>query len=287
VKYRFIADHQGEFRVRTMCAVLGVSRSGFYEWRGRRPSARAVENARLLSRIRQVHQDAREAYGADKTWQALRALGEACGRHRVTRLRRQHGIVAKRVRLFRRACANRHSAPPAPDLLGRDFTATRPNEVWVTDTTFIPTRRGWLHLAAIVDLFSRRIVGWSMSERPDQRLALDALQMAIDQRRPPPGLVHHSDQGPLYGTAAYRAMLRTHGIVQSMSRKGNCLDNAVAESFFSHLKNELVHHEAFEDRAQARSAIFDYMEVFYNRQRLHQTLGYVSPRAFEAAATVS
>lgn len=287
MRYRFIADHQGEFGVRRMCAVLGVSRSGYYEWRWRRPSARATENARLLARIRQVHQDAREAYGADKTWRALRAMGEPCGRHRVARLRRLHGIVARRVGLFRRACANRHSTPPAPDLLGRDFSAARPNAVWVTDMTFIPTRRGWLHLAVIVDLFSRRVVGWSMGERPDQRLALDAMQMAIEQRRPAPGLIHHSDQGPLYGAAAYRAMLRAHGFIQSMSRKGNCLDNAVAESFFSHLKNELVHHEVYEDRAQARAAIFDYMEVFYNRQRLHQTLGYVSPRDFEAAAAVS
>jgi transposase InsO family protein len=153
--------------------------------------------------------------------------------------------------------------------------------------TFVPTRRGWLHLAVVLDLFSRRVVGWSMGERPDQRVALEALQMAVLQRRPARGLIHHSDQGALYASGAYRAMLHKYGMLQSMSRKGNCLDNAVAESFFSHLKNEVLHHEIYDDRAQARSAIFDYMEVFYNRQRLHQTLGYISPVDFEAAVAVS
>lgn len=287
MKYHFIAQHQREFRVKSMCMVLGVSRSGYYEWRCRRPSARALENARLLEKIRQIHQQAREAYGADKTWQALRKMGESCGRHRVARLRRAHDIVARRMRLFKRAATHRHSTAPAPDLLGRDFKAEQPNRIWVTDMTFVPTRRGWLHLAVVLDLFSRRVVGWSMGERPDQRVALEALQMAVLQRRPARGLIHHSDQGALYASGAYRAMLHKYGMLQSMSRKGNCLDNAVAESFFSHLKNEVLHHEIYDDRAQARSAIFDYMEVFYNRQRLHQTLGYISPVDFEAAVAVS
>jgi putative transposase len=287
MKYAFIAQHRREFRVKSMCTALGVSRSGYYEWRDRQPSPRARENARLLEKIREIHQQSREAYGADKTWQALRRRGESCGRHRVARLRQVHGIVAKRVRLFERTSTHRQEAPPAPDRLGRDFRASHPNRIWVTDMTFVPTRRGWLHLAVVLDLFSRRVVGWSMGSRPDQRVALDALQMAIAERRPAPGLIHHSDQGRLYASGAYRAMLRAHGMVQSMSRKGNCLDNAVAESFFSHLKNEVLHHEIYEDRDQARSAIFDYVAVFYNRQRLHQTLGYLSPVDFEAAVTVS
>lgn len=205
----------------------------------------------------------------------------------MARLRRSHGILAKRVRRFRRSYAARHSAPPAPNLLNRDFTAERPNRVWATDITFVPTRRGWLYVAVMIDLFSRRIVGWAMSNRIDQQLVLDALQMAITQRYPEPGLIHHSDQGQQYAGSTYRAALNEHAIIQSMSRKGNCLDNAVAESFFSSLKNELVHHILFEDRDEARSAIFDYLEVFYNRQRIHQSLGFKSPVNFEAMAGVA
>jgi len=293
VKYQFVQDHKDVFRVRSMCVALGVSRSGYYEWRGRRPSQRAQDNQRLLTRIRKVHRDAHENYGAYKTWEVLQAAGESCGLHRVERLRQLHGIIAKRVRLFRRAYANRHSAPPAPNLLERDFTAERPNRVWVTDITFVPTRRGWLYVAVMIDLFSRRIVGWSMSHRIDQQLILDALHMAIEQRQPEPGLIHHSDQGQVYVSAAYRALLARHSLIQSMSRRGNCLDNAVAESFFSNLKNELVHHVVYEDREQARSAIFEYIdrvprtgEVWCNRQRLRATLGYLTPVAFETRAHV-
>ena len=284
MKYRFIIEHRSEFRVTTMCWALRVSRSGYYGWRKRVPSYRAVANQRLLACIRTVHRASRENYGEQKTWEALSAAGELCGRHRVARLRQRHGIIAKRVRRHRRSYATRHSAPPAPNLLNRDFTAERPNLVWVTDITFVPTRRGWLYVAVMIDLFSRRVVGWAMRNRIDQQLVLDALHMALTQRCPEPGLIHHSDQGQQYAGAAYRAVLNAHAIIQSMSRKGNCLDNAVAESFFSNLKNELVHHVLFEDRDEARSAIFDYLEVFYNRQRIHQSLGFKSPASFEAMA---
>jgi len=287
VKYRFIEEHRETFRVSALCAVLGVSRSGYYEWRERPPSERALENERLLGLIRQVHADSRENYGERKTWEALRAQGESCGRHRVARLRRLDGLTAKRVRRFRLAYAARNSEPPAPNLLNWDFTTTKPNRVWVTDITFVPTRRGWLYVATMVDLFSRRVVGWAMSQRIDQQLVVDALHMAIRQRRPQHGLIVHSDQGQQYAGSAYRTVLQQHGIVQSMSRKGNCLDNAVAESFFSNLKNELVHHIVFEDRDEARTAIFDYMEVFYNRKRLHQSLGFTSPIDFEMMANVA
>lgn len=287
MKYRFIEEHRETFRVSALCAVLGVSRSGYYEWRERPPSERALENERLLGLIRQVHADSRENYGERKTWEALRAQGESCGRHRVARLRRLDGLTAKRVRRFRLAYAARNSEPPAPNLLNRDFTTTKPNRVWVTDITFVPTRRGWLYVATMVDLFSRRVVGWAMSQRIDQQLVVDALHMAIRQRRPRYGLIVHSDQGQQYAGSAYRTVLQQHGIVQSMSRKGNCLDNAVAESFFSNLKNELVHHIVFEDRDEARTAIFDYMEVFYNRKRLHQSLGFTSPIDFEMMAKVA
>lgn len=287
MKYQFITEHRTEFRVTAMCSALRVSRSGYYEWRERAPSRRAEANRRLLACIRTVHRASRENYGEQKTWEALRAAGEPCGRHRVARLRRAHGILAKRVRRFRRSYAARHSAPPAPNLLHREFTADRPNRVWVTDITFVPTRRGWLYVAVMIDLYSRRIVGWAMSNRIDQQLVLDALRMAITQRCPEPGLIHHSDQGQQYAGAAYRAMLEAHSIIQSMSRKGNCLDNAVAESFFSTLKNELVHHIVFEDRDEARSEIFDYLEIFYNRQRIHQSLGFKSPMNFEAMTDVA
>lgn len=281
-------EHRETFRVSVMCAALGVSRSGYYEWRSRSPSARTLDNARLLGLIREVHQQSRENYGERKTWEALRARGETCGRHRVARLRRLDGLVAKRVRRFRQAYAARsNSEPAAPNLLERNFTATRPNAVWVTDITFVPTRRGWLYVAAIVDLFARRVVGWAMSQRIDQQLVLDALHMAVKHRRPQPGLIIHSDQGQQYAGSVYRATLKHYGIVQSMSRKGNCLDNAVAESFFSNLKNELVHHVVFEDRDAARMAIFEYMEVFYNRLRLHQSLGFTTPVDFEMMAKVA
>lgn len=287
MKYQFIEQHREVFRVAAMCTMLEVSRSGYYEWRDRPPSARTLENERLLSLIRRTHVASGENYGDRKTWEALRAQGESCGRHRVARLRRHSGLIAKRVRRFRQAYASRNSEPPAPNLLDRNFTTRHPNRVWVTDITFVPTRRGWLYVAVMVDLYSRRVVGWSMSKRIDQQLVLDALHMAIRQRRPSPGLIVHSDQGQQYAGSTYRDVLRRHGLVQSMSRKGNCLDNAVAESFFSNLKNELVHHVVFEDRDEARAAIFDYMEVFYNRKRIHQTLGFRSPADFEMMANVA
>lgn len=281
-------EHRHRFRISAMCAALGVSRSGYYEWRNRPISRRAQENARLLGLIRDIHRESHENYGERKTWEVLRSRGESCGRHRVARLRRLDGLIAKRIRRFRQTYAARSNSEPAvPNLLERNFTATQPNRVWVTDITFVPTRRGWLYVAAIIDLFARRVVGWAMSQRIDQQLVLDALHMAVERRRPAPGLIIHSDQGQQYAGSLYRAVLRNHGIIQSMSRKGNCLDNAVAESFFSNLKNELVHHVAFENRDDARMAIFEYMEVFYNRQRLHQSLGFTTPVDFERMANVA
>lgn len=275
------------FRVRVMCAVLGVSSSGFYGWARRPVSRREQENRRLLSRIQSVHFETAGNYGAVKTWKTLRREGESCGRHRVARLRRINSIIAKRMRRFRAAYAARNSAPAAPNLLDQNFTADSPNRIWVGDITFIPTRKGWLYLAVQVDLFSRKIVGWSMSERINQQLVIDALIMAIKQRNPEPGLIHHSDQGIQYTGTNYQKILKTHDMIASMSRKGNCYDNAVAESFFSNLKNELVYHSDYYDRDEARAAVFKYIEVFYNRKRLHQTLAYKSPAQYEALANVA
>jgi putative transposase len=281
VKYAFIRRHTRLFKVTRMCAVLGVSRSGYYEWRDRPESRRAIEDRQLLQSIRAMHVQSREAYGADKTWRVLRAKGVACGRHRVARLRRQNGIEARRKRRFRVITEHHKLAPPAPNILQRRFQVTQPDRIWAGDMTVIPTAAGWLHLAVLLDLHSRRVVGWAMGNERGQALSLAALRMAIVHRRPTAGLLHHSDQGSAYVGALYRAQLEQIGATLSMSRKGNAYDNAVVESFFSNLKNELVHHRRFVTREQARAEIFDYMEVFYNRQRAHATLQYMSPVEYE------
>jgi transposase InsO family protein len=287
VKYAFIRRHAKRFSVARLCATLGVSRSGYYEWRDRPESRHASEDRRLLGSIRALHTQSREAYGAYKAWQVLRARGVACGRHRVARLRRQNGIEALRKRRFRVMVEHHKLAPPAPNVLERQFSVSEPNRVWAGDMTLIPTGTGWLHLAVLLDLFSRRVVGWAMGNERSQALSLSALRMAIDQRQPMPGLVHHSDRGSAYVGTLYRAQISAIDAVASMSRKGNCYDNAVVESFFSNLKNELVHHRRFTSREQARAEIFEYIEVFYNRQRAHSTLRYVSPMEYESRSHVA
>jgi len=287
VKYAFIHRHTGRFTVARLCATLGVSRSGYYEWRDRPESRRVIEDRQLLRSIREVHVRSREAYGADKTWRVLQASGIACGRHRVARLRRQNDIEARRKRRFRVVTEHHKLPPPAPNVLGRRFHVTAPDRVWAGDMTVIPTGAGWLHLAVVLDLFSRRVVGWAMGNERGQALSLAALRMAITHRDPTPGLLHHSDQGSAYVGALYREQLDQMGAIVSMSRKGNAYDNAVVESFFGNLKNELVHHRRFVTREQARAEIFDYIEVFYNRQRAHATLKYMSPVDYENARPVS
>jgi len=270
-----------EFSIRRMCAVLQVSRSGYYAWRRRPDSRRAQANRTLVERMRQLHAQTKERYGAVKLWRALSALGVACGRHRVARLRRLHGLVARRVRRFRTVLEQHQFAPPAPNRLQQVFVASAPNRIWAGDLTAIATRAGWLYLAVLLDLYSRRVIGWAMSATPDKQVAVRALRMAVERRQPPPGLIHHTDQGALYTSVAYQRLVEQTGLVASMSRKGNCYDNAVVESFFSTLKNELVHERDYHTRDDARAEVFEFIEVFYNRQRLHQTLGYVSPVQFE------
>lgn len=283
MKYGFIARHRRQFHLSAMCRVLHVSRSGFYEWQGRAPSARTIANRQLLGHIRRVHEQARQAYGAVKTWKALNQAGIACGKHRVARLRSEAGIEAQRKRRFRVTVEHHKIAAAAPDRIERQFHASQPNLAWVGDMTFIRTRAGWLYLAILLDLYSRKVVGWSMGDRPNEALTLGALNMAIEHRTPKPGLIHHTDQGGIYRSNGYRDRLASAGILPSMGSKGTAYDNAVAESFFSNLKNELIHHADFSSREAARAAIFSYIELFYNRQRIHQTLGYVSPAAFEEA----
>ena len=282
MRYQFIDTQRPFHRLVCLCAVLRVSRSGYYGWRRRPESRRAQANRILGKQIRQLHAQTKERYGAVKLWRALTAEGIACGRHRVARLRRVHGLLTQRTRRFRLVVERHHFAPPAPNHVCRVFTAPDPNRLWAGDLTAIATRAGWLYLAVLLDLYSRRVIGWAMSATPDKQVAVAALQMAIARRQPAPGVIHHTDQGALYTSGAYQQLLAQQGLVASMSRKGNCYDNAVVESFFSTLKNELVHDRDYHTREEARAEVFEFIEVFYNRQRLHQTLGYVSPVQFEA-----
>ena len=281
MKYAFVAAHRPQFRIASMCRVLKVSRSGYYEWRSRAPSAHALADQALLPKIRHLHVASKEAYGAVKTWKVLNQQGVSCGKHRVARLRRDAGIEARRKRRFRITVEHRKMSAVAPDRVQRHFHADEPNRIWVGDVTFIRTRAGWLYLAMLLDLYSRKVVGWSMSDRNDEELTLAALNMAITHREPAPGCIHHTDQGGLYRSRAYRARMEQIGMLPSMGNKGTAYDNAVAESFFSNLKNELLHHCIFTTREDARAAIFSYIELFYNRQRIHQSLGYQSPEKFE------
>ena len=287
MKYAFMQEQREEFELKRMCQVLQVSRSGYYDWARRQESNRSQRDRTLLKEIRKVHEETKEAYGANKTWRTLNQSGMACGKHRVARLRRQAGIEARRKRKFRLAYKARNTAPAPPNLLRWPFKADYPDQVWVTDVTFVPTRSGWLYLAVMIDLHTRLVVGWSMKDRPNQELVNEALMMAAEQRRPKPGLIHHSDQGVLYSSGSYLALLDKYGMLRSMSGKGNCYDNAVAESFFSSLKNELVHHRNFTTRDQARSEIFEYLELFYNRKRLHQSLNYQTPIKYKSVVSTN
>jgi transposase InsO family protein len=284
MKYQFIEQHKQEFPVVTMCRILGVSESGFYAWRKRPACRRKREDAQLSSRIRQVFSTHRERYGSPRIHAELRHQGMRCSRKRVARLMREAQLHAKGKR--RRMVTTRRdvSHPVAPNLLDRDFTATEPNKKWVTDMTYVPTTQGWLYLAVILDLYSRFVVGWSMSAHCDEELVASAFHMAVCRRRPQAGLLHHSDRGSQYTSRAYRLLLEQAGMSVSMSRKGNCWDNAAMESFFGTLKEECVGHIIYPSHEEARRSLFEYLEVYYNRQRRHSTLGYVSPLIYEQLA---
>jgi putative transposase len=281
VKYAFIHKHGKRYGIQTLSRILQVSRSGYYDWLGRAPSERMLANINLLEHIRTVHRQRRQAYGAFKTWRHLNANGITCGKHRVARLRKLAGIEAQRKRRFRLTVEHHHTPKAAPDLLQRQFSASAPNRVWVGDMTFIRTRQGWLHLVVLLDLFSRKVVGWSMGDRATTVLHQAALTMAIEQRRPDAGLVHHTDRGAVYSAPPYREQLAQARMQPSMNGRKTAYDNAVAESFFSNLKNEWVHHHDFRTRDEAKLAIFDYIECFYNRNRIHQSLAYRTPDEVE------
>jgi putative transposase len=281
VRYRFIREQHEWHSVRTLCRVMKVSRSGYYQWLTRKPCAREIEDRRLWPKIEALHHRRRQAYGAVRLRKDLRALGERCSVHRVARLKRAHGLWTKRHRRFLLTTKADAGHARYPNVLNRQFQAQAPDRVWVADVTSIWTMQGWLYLAVILCLYSRRVVGWSMSARNGEELTLAALQMALRLREPTAGLLHHTDRGVHYASQRYQQILRDRRILSSMSRTANCLDNAVAESFFSTLKNELTAHERYETREQARASIFDYIEVFYNRERQHSHIGGISPVEFE------
>jgi putative transposase len=269
------------YSIQRMCAVLGVSRSGYYGWRGRAASARHTANAALLKRIRAIHLQSRQTYGSPRIHRELTEQGVACGRHRVARLMRQVGLIAKMTRRFRLTMRSKGNPPAAPNRLRAPFVVRQANRQWASDITFIPTRSGWLYLAVVLDLFSRKVIGWAMDLRVTSGLVCEALHMAIQQRRPAEGTIVHSDQGSQYTSFECQRLLQHHGLLASMSRKGHCGDNAVVESFFHTLKTELVGFEDYQTREQARSSLFEYIELFYNRIRRHSTLNYRSPIEFE------
>jgi len=287
VKYAYIDQHRTIFPVAAMCHALKVSRSGYYTWRCHPESQRTQEDRILLGHIRRVHDQSRQHYGIIKAWKQLHREGIVCGRDRIARLRRAHAIYSKRRRRFVVTTRSKHTHWIALNRLNRDFTMNKPNRVWVGDVTFISTRNGWLYLSVLLDLFSRKVVGWSMSNHNTGNLVKDSLEMAIEHRHPEQGLIHHTDRGSTYAMQSYRDVLERYGMLSSMSRKRDCWDNAVAESFFANLKNELISWRNFKNQDEARSAIFEYIEIFYNRQRLHQSLNYLTPEQFERMADVA
>jgi transposase InsO family protein len=277
MRFRFVEDHRSKFPVIRMCKVLAVSPSGYYVWRGRPPSKREMANRELTDEIKKAFEKSGVTYGSPRIYQAMRKLGLMCSKNRVARLMRKARLTAKRGRQFRATTKRNKAHQAAPNRLNGDFRTERPNEKWLADITYIRTQEGWLYLAALLDLFSRGIVGWAMSGRMTSDLTVKALKMAISRCRPEPGLIHHSDQGSQYTAKDYQTMLEAHRILPSMNGVGTWYDNAPMESFFATLKSELVNHRPYRTRDEASQEVVYYIEGFYNRQRLHSSLGYASP----------
>jgi putative transposase len=281
VKYQFIEKYRSIYPITRMCNVLEVSENGYYNWRKRGKSQRKRDDEQLVSRIEDAYHDNRGVYGSPRIHAELKGQGIHCGRKRIARLMRERNISAGRKRRKAQKTDSNHDSPIAPNLLERDFTADTPNKKWMTDMTFIATREGWLYLAGVIDAYSRRLIGWAMGSEHDSELVKQALHMALVVRQPGAGLVHHSDRGSEYASKSYQEMLHQHNIQISMSRKGDCYDNAVIESFWGTLKEECFSLEIFHTRNEAKTAIFEYIEVFYNRKRKHSSLGYLSPVDYE------
>jgi transposase InsO family protein len=284
VIFSFIEQHKNVWPVSRMCDTLSVSPQGFYAWRARPTSEQQQRRDTLLVEIRAVHAEAKQRYGSPRIHAQLKAQGVACCVNTVAKLMHDNDIRAKTARKFRNTTDSNHRLPVADNVLDRQFDPKSPNQVWLGDITYIPTREGWLYLAAIEDLYSRMVVGWSMADTMTSRLVVDALELAVARRLPGVGLLAHSDRGSQYASDHYQRLLRQHGIECSMSGVGQCWDNAPMESFFASLKKELVHHEDYQTRTEARVSLFEFIEVFYNNQRLHSSLGYVSPTTYEQRA---
>ena len=287
MRYRAIHEHDRRYPIRLMCRTLAVSPAGYYAWNTRPESVRKTANRALVAKIRVIHQESRETYGSPSIWDALVKRGHAVGEHRVARLMRSEGIRAKTVKKWRTTTQSNHRMPVAANALNRQFTGAQPNQVWAGDITYVWTTEGWLYLAVVLDRYSRFVIGWALEARLTGALTQQALTMAIRHRRPKAGVLHHSDRGSQYAATAYQALLTTHGMAGSMSRRGNCWDNACVESFFGTLKRELIYHRQYRTRDEATQDIFEYIEVFYNRRRRHSTLGYESPAEFEARTAVA
>jgi putative transposase len=287
MRYRVIQKHDRRYPIRLMCRALTVSPAGYYAWAGRPESDRSVYNRTLLSAIRMIHQESRETYGSPSIWDALIKRGHRVGENRIARLMRVEGIRAKTVKKWRATTDSGHTWPVVTNTLNRQFQIEQPNRVWAGDITYVWTTEGWLYLAVVLDLYSRIVIGWAMGHRLTVDLAERALTMALANRKPTAGLLHHSDRGSQYAATSYQRLLGEHGITSSMSRKGNCWDNACVESFFGTLKRELVYHRHYATRDEATLDIFEYIEVFYNRRRRHSTLGYDSPAEYEARTAVA
>lgn len=287
MRYRVIHEHDRRYPIRFMCRALAVSAAGYYAWRSRPESARSIQTRILRSAIRVIHQESRETYGSPRIWDALVKQGHHVGEHRVARLMRQDGIRAKTVTKWRATTSSSHGLPVAANTLDRQFRVSQPNRVWAGDITYVWTREGWLYLAVLLDLYSRAVIGWAMGPRLTGALTEQALRMALTTRQPTAGLLHHSDRGSQYAAGSYQQLLTTHGVTTSMSRKGNCWDNACVESFFGTLKRELVYQRQYATRSEATQDIFEYIEVFYNRNRRHSMLGYQSPAEYEAQCAVA
>lgn len=282
MRFALIDAKKAEIPIETACTVLGVSISGYYAWKGRPASTRQSDDMVMLAHIRAEFVTSNETYGSPRMHAELKELGLSIGRHRVARLMSENGLQARQKTRFKRTTDSDHGGPVARNVLDQDFTATAPDQKWGVDISYVWTAEGWLYLAIVLDLFSRRIVGWQLSDRMKRGLAMDALRRAIAMRRPPPGLIHHSDRGSQYCSDDYRRLLRDHGFVASMSGRGNCYDNAMVETVFKTIKSELIWRTAFASRAEAAKAIGQYIEGFYNPRRRHSSIGYVSPATFEA-----
>ena len=281
MRFDFIEAHRAMWPLPAMCEALAVSKSGYFAWRDGRESPRRSRDRALTVQIEVIHRESRQTYGSPRVFQELKAKGIALGRKRVERLMKTAGIAVRPLRRFVTTTQSDHDQPIAPNILQQEFSATAANQRWVTDITYIPTDEGWLFLAAIMDLHSRRIVGWAMQPTMHRSLVLKALDMAVTDRRPSPGLIHHSDRGSQYASEDYRAAMTAQAMVASMSGRACCYDNAAMESFWHTLKNELIHRHRYQTRDEAQRAIFEYIEVFYNRVRRHSSIGYLSPEAFE------